>query len=259
MKYSKLMLFLLLPSIAFAGSYQENRQIDMSAKGIDMLVVTCGAGLLNVRGVDDLKRLKVTAVIEIEVDEGKDLRKTIDNHLRLTLEKRNNKALLSSDINIVFPEKLESRINLKVEIPKGMHLKIVDGSGPINVWDLLGNLAIDDDSGSIEVENVVGSITVNDSSGSIAINNVAGKVVVKDGSGFIEISNINGDVFIVDGSGDILVVHIDGNVAVTDGSGDIDISDVASNLSIREAGSGALNIGRITGKVSTPDEITESE
>ena len=257
MKHAKFLILLLLPSIAFAEIYQERRKIDLSARGIDMLVVTCGAGSLIVRGVDGLERLGVTAVIEIEVDEDKDLHRTVDDHLRLTLEKRKNQALLTSDI--VLPEKLESRINLKVEMPKGMHLKIVDGSGTIKVLDLSGNLEIDDDSGSIEVENVVGRVTVDDSSGSIAINTVTGNVVVRDGSGFIDISDINGDVFIVDGSGDILILHILGNVTVTDGSGDIDISDVGSNLSIREAGSGELSIERITGKVTIPEELVESD
>jgi DUF4097 and DUF4098 domain-containing protein YvlB len=259
MKSFSLLLFLLVPSFTFAEIHQESRKIELPAEGIDTLVVKCGAGSLGVKGVEDIERLRVTAVIEIEASKDKDIDAAIAKNLRLTLEKRENKALLTSDINIAVPEKLESRINLEVEIPKGMHLEILDGSGPIEIIDILGTLTIDDDSGSIELENIVGNTTVADSSGSIVINDVTGNVVVKDGSGLIEITNITGDVSIVDGSGHIIVLHVLGNVTVKDGSGDIDVSDVASNVSIWEAGSGEVNIERINGKIMTPDELVESD
>lgn len=259
MNYISVMILLFLPTIAFAGGYQEHRVIDLPVNGIDQLVVRCGAGSLQVRGVDDLTQLQATAVIELAGGEETDLPEIIKNNLRFTLEKRKDKALLSSTLDIAGTEKLDPRIHLKVEIPKGMHLQIVDGSGSIRVLDLLGNLKIDDDSGAIEIENCVGRLTVEDSSGSITIDNISGKVFVKDGSGWIDIADVHGDVFIVDGSGDIVVSHIAGNVTVVDGSGDIDISDVSANVSIREAGSGELSLERIAGKITTPDEPVETE
>lgn len=259
MKYLKFLFFLLIPAVTFAEIYQETRKIELPAADIETLVVNCGAGSLDVKGVDTINRVRVTAVIEIEAGEGNDLHDVIKRNLILTLERKKNKALLTSDINILVPEKLESRVNLEVEMPKGMHLKIVDGSGSIQIFGLLGNLVIDDDTGSIEIESIMGNTTVDDGSGSVVINDVTGNVVVKDGSGLIEIADITGDVSIVDGSGHILVLKIRGNVTVKDGSGDIDISDVTQNLSIREAGSGELSIERINGKVVTPDEIVESD
>lgn len=247
-------LWILVPAVAFAEVQMEERTLELPAEGIHRLVVTCGAGSLEVSGGGDSRRLTVDAFIELD-DRGNDvIGRRIADHLQLGLEKRGDQAVLYSRIALKASEKLESRIHLKVTLPGGIDLKIVDGSGAIRIRNLAGDLTIDDDSGPIDIDTVAGRVFVGDGSGHIAIQAVTGNVFVKDGSGPIDISGVDGDLFVTDGTGDILIRRVRGSVTVTDGSGDIDISDVGANLSIPEAGSGELHIERIAGKITTPDE-----
>lgn len=249
MKCTTVLILVLLPTLALGGAVQETKHIDVPIQGIDMLVVSCGAGLLDLRGVVGLDKINITAEIEIENLKKEDLESFIENNVRFNLEKQNNRAILTSEILSGSINAVNARINLKIEIPMGLDVKITDGSGPIRVQNLLGNLIIDDDTGKIQVENVVGEVTVYDGSGKIHLEDIRGKVMVRDGSGPIEMDFIIGDVYVTDGSGDLTILHIEGNVTVSDNSGDMDISDVSGTVFISEAGSGELNIERIKGKV----------
>ncbi|MGB9441267.1 MAG: DUF4097 family beta strand repeat-containing protein [Desulfobacterales bacterium] len=251
MKYTAVLIFLLLPALVLAGTVQEIKQLDLSIQGIDGLVVSCGAGLLDLNGVEGRDKISVTAEIEVEDLQKEDLQKFIEKNVRLNLEKRNNKALLKSEVQKYAPVELEARINLMIEVPLELDVNIADGSGTIRVQNLVGNLKIDDDTGKIQVENIFGKVIVNDASGKIDIEDIRGSVMVRDGSGPIQIDHINGDVYVTDGSGDMTILHVDGNVTVSDDSGDIDISDVSRAVFISAAGSGELNIERVKGKNTT--------
>ncbi|MBT8372999.1 MAG: DUF4097 domain-containing protein [Deltaproteobacteria bacterium] len=250
MKSIKILIIVLLPALAFTETSQGIKHLELSTEGIHMLEVTCGAGSLVIRGVDDLAAIRVTARIEVESAQKVDMLNYQDRNVRLSLVKRKKKAVLLSAIERPLKYKSEARINLAVEIPPKINVSIVDGSGSISVDNLIGNLHIDDDTGKIKVENVVGKVFIVDGSGTIAIENIKGDVKIKDGSGSIALDNISGDVFIIDGSGDMFLEHIYGNVNVTDGSGDIDISEVLKNVFIGAAGSGEINTAGIKGKLT---------
>ena len=251
MRYATVLILILLPTLAFAGVVQETAQIDLSSQGIDKLVINCGPGLLELTGVGGLDKISITAEIEVEDINKEELQRFIKDHVRLNLEKQNNKALLRSEVTNYSLHKIESRINLKVEIPMELDVKITDGSGPIRVQNLTGNLIIDDDTGKIQIENLVGEVAVYDGSGKIIIEEISGNVMIRDGSGSIEMDSIKGDIYVTDGSGDITILHTEGNVTVSDDSGDIDISDVSGTVFISETGSGEVNIERIRGKIMT--------
>ena len=251
MKYTIVLILLCFPAWAHAGTVQEIKRLDLSIQGIDVLVVNCGAGSFDLKGVVGRDKIGVTAEIEVEDLQQEDLQQFIEKNVRLNLEKQNNKALLISEVPEGALKQLEARINLMIEVPLELNVKIADGSGAIRVRNLIGNVKIDDDSGKIRVENIVGEITVNDGSGEIEIEDIRGKVMLRDGSGPIEIDHIKGDVYVTDGSGDMTILHIDGNVTVSDDSGDIDISDVSKNVFINETISGELNIERVKGKITT--------
>ena len=251
MKYVALIILMLLPSFVGAETVRGTKQMELSAKGIHSLVIYCGAGLLELKGVEGRDTIHVAAEIEVENFKEEDLQKFIEKNVRLNLKKKQNTAFLQSDIDAHFIDNIDARINLVVSIPGKLNLDIIDGSGAIKVSDLTGDLRIDDDSGSIEIENITGNVSVYDSSGSIVIEDISGNVMVKDGSGFVGIDYIKGDVIIIDGSGDMVIRHIDGNVRVKDGSGGIDISDVSKGVSINESGTGELEIERVKGKITT--------
>lgn len=251
MKYTTVLILVLVPALAFAGAVQETKHIDLSNQGIDMLVVRCGAGLLYLKGVDGLDTINIAAEIEVEDLKQEELQSFIENYVRLNLEKQNNKALLRSEVSNYSLNEVDARINLKIEMPMELDVKITDGSGPIKIQNFHGNLIIDDDTGKIQVENVAGEVAVYDGSGKIIIEDISGNVMVRDGSGTIEMDNIKGDVYVIDGSGDITILHVEGNVTVSDDSGNIDISDVSKTVFLSEAGSGEVNIERIKGKIMT--------
>ena len=251
MKYAPILILMLIPILVFAGTIKEIKIFELSIQGIEVLVVNCGPGSLYIKGVEDRDKIRVTAEIEVENGRKDDFQKFIESNVRLNLEKQNNEALLISDFGEFSPNELEARINLMIEVPLKLNVNITDGSGAIQIQNLVGNVTMDDDSGKIQVENISGKVIINDGSGKIDLEDIRGNVTVKDGSGSIQVDQIIGDVYVMDGSGDLTILHIDGNVTVSDDSGDIDISDVSKAVFISESGSGELNIERVRGKITT--------
>ncbi len=240
---------IIFAAAVLAEPMRDIRHFELSAAGINRLVVNCGAGALDVTGVHGLDKIQVVAEVEVEGIQEEEFAKFIESNVRLDLKKWQSRAVLNSDISA--PPSCEARINLSIAVPRNVAVKITDGSGPIRVGRHNGDVTIDDDSGKIQIDEITGSVTVNDGSGEIVIEGVVGNIMVRDGSGSIAIDQVTGDVYVTDGSGDISILHIDGNVTVSDDSGDIDISDVSGNVDIREAVSGEITIERVRGKITT--------
>lgn len=250
MKSAAIFFLILLPALAWAGTMTETKNLALSAEGIDTLVVNCGAGSFDIRGASGREKIKITAEIEVEEPGQINFEEFLQTNVQLTLEKQANKAVLQSDIIEAATLQIEARINLQIEIPQNINVRIRDGSGPIRVDQLDANVSIDDDSGSIKIKNIVGKVSIVDSSGSIDIDDIQGNVFVNDGSGKIRIGYIKGDVQVKDGTGSISILDVDGNINLTDGSGSIDIRDVKKNVYIREAGSGIMELEGVKGKVT---------
>jgi hypothetical protein len=250
MRRAIVILFIFLPAFALAERVHQTQHIELSAKGIDRLEIICAAGSIDLNSVAGLETIRVVAQIEVEDFKQDALQRFIEENVRLNLEKRKNRAILRSEVVMSSIKKIEARINISITVPSKLDVKITDGSGPIRVKDLEGNLEIDDDSGKIEIETIIGTVKINDGSGSIVIEDIKGRVAVKDGSGFIEIYHVEGDVTVTDGSGYIKIRNIDGNITMTDDSGDIDIKKVFGNVFIKEAGTGELDVDLVTGKIT---------
>jgi len=251
MKHSAWMiLVLLLPAFAFAESVSQARHIEMAARGIHRLEVICGAGSLDVKGIEDSNTIRVAAQVEVENVQKRMEQAFIDQNMHLDMKKTKDTAVLRSEFGPTAGKGAEARINLVVEVPLRLDVKIIDTSGPIRVKETLGNIEIDDESGKIEVETVEGNVTVKDGSGSILIEDIDGKVSVRDGSGPMEIYHVEGDVVVTDGSGEIIIRQIEGNVTVSDDTGDITIDGVSGNVFINEAGSGDLVIDNVGGRTT---------
>lgn len=253
MKYLALLLIVFLPISVHAEVLSGIKGLELSSSGIASLEVRCEAGYLIIRGVKQLKSIVADTEIEVEGMPEKEFRQAIEKNAFVTLEKHGKTAILKSRIAQLGKAVNDARINLTLEIPSQMDLKIVDGSGSIILTGIDGDISIDDDSGMIVVVDISGRVKVDDSSGSISIEDVIGNVDIRDGSGSIDIQSVKGDVYVVDGSGSISIRNIDGNVTVADGSGAVNIDNVAQNVYLREFGSGELNIERVAGKVTTRD------
>ena len=249
MRVRAVLVVLFIPVLAFAGSIENTQHLELSIKDIQSIHIICGPGSLDVFGVERSDRIKVTAAVKISGITQNMLQDFLDRHVLLSLKKRNRKAVLQSEFKNQNLMKADAKIDLTVEVPKSLGVKIDDGSGSIFITDLATNLKITDGSGSIEIRMTAGPISISDGSGKIELTDITGNLVVKDGSGKINMVRVRGNVHVVDGSGSMTIKDIDGNVTVTDGSGSIEISDVTQNVFIKDAGSGILEIEGVKGKV----------
>ncbi|MGD9411116.1 MAG: hypothetical protein PVJ54_04625 [Desulfobacterales bacterium] len=251
MRVRAILLVLFLPVFAFAGSIENTQELELPVKDIRSIHIICGPGFLNVFGVESGDRIKVRATVKISGITQNMLEDFLDKHVLLSLKKRHRKAVLQSEFKNENLMKADGKIDLSVEVPKSLNVKIDDGSGTIFATALARNLEIEDGSGSIEIRMMTGRVSISDGSGTIEVTDITGNLEVKDGSGRIDIGGVKGNVRIVDGSGSMTVTDIDGNLTVTDGSGSIEICDVTQNVFIEEAGSGKLEIEGVKGKVIT--------
>jgi hypothetical protein len=252
MKAAAILILFFIPVMVLAGTIQETRELALPADGVDTLVINCGAGSFHLRGVTDGRNIIVAAQIEVEEFEAAKFQKFVRDNVHLTLKKQGRQALFKSDIKPAALAKLEARINLTITIPKELEVKITDSSGPIVVGGLDSNLTVADGSGSIEIKDIIGEVRVDDFSGSIVIEDIEGNVVVIDRSGSIAIEYVAGDVKVNDGTGSILIGAVDGNVSISDSSGSIDVQSIKKDVHIviREGGSGDVIVEGVKGKVT---------
>ena len=273
-------LFIIILSISTVFAFDTERKMSLSADKLKELEIECGAGFLEVEGVNGLDEIYVVAhIILNNVDEDK-AERIMKRKMKLSLEKRGNKARLISHMDFstgsflseLFSGNISARINLTVKMPAGMELSVDDGSGDMEVVHIKNDVNIKDGSGRIKVKNIEGELDINDGSGDIRVFGVKGRteisdgsgeielkeingdVRINDGSGYLEIIDVKGDVDIVDGSGSLVVEKVNGSVEIRDGSGSITVENIEHDLVIREAGSGFVNIRRVKGRIERYDD-----
>ncbi|MCW8877595.1 MAG: DUF4097 domain-containing protein [Kangiellaceae bacterium] len=240
-------------------NYETTENLTQSANGISSFRVDAGAGFIKLKGVEGLDEIKVRADLKVDRD-----------HYKLTLDKRGDEAVLiaepntqrisfmssspSIDLTIEIPARLETNVKDGsgfIEIDNLMaDLTVNDGSGNLSIKDIGGDLTIDDGSGSIDIASVGGKVTIDDGSGGIDIVDVKKSIEIEDGSGGIELSRIGGKVDVDDGSGDLSVVEAAGHVTIDDGSGSIRVNHLEDGLTIINSGSGGLSIKNVKGNVT---------
>jgi hypothetical protein len=247
MKPTALLIFVLLPAIALSATHREIKNLEIPAAGILAMTVDAGAGSLTIVGVEGLDKIEVRAEIEAEGVDRDEVRLLSEKLIRLELTREYSRALLYSHSTPF--SRIATRIHLTVKLPAKMDITTIDGSGSIDIRNIVGNLNIDDNSGIIRVHNITGRIRIEDGSGDIEIEDVRGALEIKDGSGQIVVQHVSGDLTITDASGGIEVNDIGGSVTVSDDSGSIDIYRVGKNVFIRETGSGSIDIDGVQGKV----------
>ena len=234
---SLLIMTMFAASLAVAAEtgFEEERELNLDTRGIDMLSIDNGAGSIDIQGVSGSSEIVVTATILVPGKNDDKAMKRIEDDLILTLDKNSDIAVLKAyfeDSGFFYFGDSPS-VHLDVRMPESMHLEVDDGSG------------------SITVDNVRGDVMLDDGSGSITMINVGGEVEIDDGSGSISVTTVGGDISINDGSGSIKVRGVTGTVTVDDGSGSIDVSDVTEDLIIVDDGSGGLDFSNIAGRVET--------
>ena len=260
MRLSAVGIILLLPFLAMNSPFAQTCQMTLPAGDIYELRIHCGAGSLYITNAEWQDNIRVFAEIEAEEKNKIEFQDFSEKYLDLKLERKGRRAILTSDLKKVLLNSvgtllnpMDAKINLTIDVPRGVDLFINDGSGGIHIQHFSGHMVIKDDSGGIILENVTGNVTVADGSGKIVMEDIHGNVEIKDGSGIIDVDKIRGDVRVTDGSGEISIQHVDGYVTVMDESGEIGINDISGNVLIRGTGSGEMNIERVKGQIVTND------
>lgn len=232
-------LSLLLCGIAAAASgdaaYEEPRDLSLNAAGVARLVVNAGAGDLRVTGAAESDTIVVKALIRIPNADAEKARRIIEDDLTLELVRDGDTARLEAQFEAGLFSRESGSVDLDVTVPERLALEIDDGSGPI------------------ELDGVQGDIDIDDGSGSITVRRSGGNMTVDDGSGALTVEDAGGDLAIDDGSGEITVRRVAGSVRIDDGSGDIVVSGVAGDLDIEEAGSGGVEVSDVGGEIRRGD------
>lgn len=244
--------------------YTASRDAAIDAAGATRLVIDAGAGSLDVRGVEALDRVRAAGTAcasrESYLDEIRLATDRRGDTLYLTAEyPRRTRGTASLDLEVEVPTALDLRIDDgsgSLTVRTVASLELDDGSGGIEVSDVRGDLTIDDGSGEITVLGVGGDVEIDDGSGEIEVTGVGGTVRVDDGSGEIELRDVDGDVVVEeDGSGEIQIEGVGGSVLVEeDGSGSIRVRDVAGDFTVRRDGSGSIDVENVRGRVDIPED-----
>lgn len=232
--------------------HEKDLSFSVDADGIKQILLDVGAGYLRISGDENATQIQVNAracANPKERLEGLDLehrQRTGELQIETTAEAFVGFNLIGSNY---------ARIDMDIVIPQSMALSIEDGSGDIDIRNLVGNVQINDGSGSIELTAIEGDIDINDGSGDIQVVDVTGSARVTDGSGDISIRQITGDVVIPDdGSGSVRIDDVGGNVLIeNDGSGSIRVDNVEGDFTALDTGSGSVNYGGIGGRVEVRD------
>jgi hypothetical protein len=200
-----------LSNAAWNG-YTENRDLAIAADGLDMLEIDAGAGDIVVNGSADSTEIQVKALIHVD-DDDDDARKFIEKSMVLTLDAKRGTARLDAYFDSNFWGNDNAAIDLEVQVPHGLSIFVDDGSGPMRIAGIVGDVEVDDGSGSIKIVGVTGDVRIDDGSGSLSISDVGGSVSIDDGSGGIDVKNVEHDVEITDGgSGSVRLTDIRGSV-----------------------------------------------
>ena len=220
-----------------ASAWEETRNMQLPAAGIDQLTINCGSGSLTVSGREDAADISVRAEIVVERTGREEAREMLEDRLILSLERRGARAVLISEFDNDgwgfwrnLSGRREVRVNLTIVLPAGFDVDIDDGSGDIEISNV-GDTVIDDGSGNITIRNA-GELYIDDGSGNIDVYDVAGDATIDDGSGDMILSGVNGHVVIDDGSGNIEVSEVEDGVKVDGGSGNTVLKDITGHIDV---------------------------
>lgn len=229
--------------------YEDSRDLVLPVGTLDQLDIVAGSGGMIVEGRAGSSEIHVSAIFCASTQERLEA-------LDVSLDASGSRGYLETS----YPDwnsrrdNQYARIDLMIEVPPSLHLRVQDGSGGIEMSGV-GSVDIEDGSGGLELEAINGDVEIDDGSGGVRIRGARGNVRIEDGSGEIDVEDVSGSVRITDGSGSIDVRRVDQNVIVDeDGSGTVDVSDVGGNLSVDGTRRERIRYRDVQGAVDLPPE-----
>lgn len=242
--------------------------LEIPANGIREFRINTGAGEVEITP-SNLPVITVAAEVVIMAPNAQKADSYLSRDMELSLERQNDQAILISSFDYEneasgstnpfdFLKSPNRQINLKINVPNGIFLKINDNSGDLILANLKNNMDINDGSGLIYLNNIDGDIDINDNSGDIVLKNINKGtpqlpiIKIVDNSGEIRMENIRGNTTIIDASGDIRVTDLTGNLSVNDNSGDIRLTQIDGDLTIDDT-SGEIIVRTVAGNIVISD------
>ena len=236
----------------------------LGERAAESLRVDAGAGKLVITGESGIDDIRVVATLCASDQERLDALDVSLDEGRLDTDYPRNGG------SGWFGRNRYARIDLVVQVPAGVNLRVDDSSGSVEIANVgevsiddgsgslqvrgVASVAIDDGSGNLQIEDVAGSVTVDDGSGSVRIENVAGNVTVEDGAGSLRIRTVGGDVSVSDGSGSIEIASVGGTVRIGAGAGSVTVRDVDGDLVVTDTRRSRIRYSDIRGVLDLPPE-----
>ena len=173
-----------LNNLGFACEEQRSFSDEISATGVNALLVDDLDGELRIRGRSGINEVRIRA--EACADD----RRTADE-IDFQLYRQDGEVRIISEV----PNYDAAQLDLTIEVPTDFDVGVYDTSGNIDVEDVF-SVWISDGSGHIEVNGIETDVIVDeDGSGDIDVRDVGGDFFVRyDGSGSIRHSGVRGTV-----------------------------------------------------------------
>lgn len=143
-------------------------------------------------------------------------------------------------------EGLDARADLTIHVPRDQKFALTQGTGPIDVTDVRGAIAIDTGGGDVSVTNLIGSLSIDAGSGEISVRKSKGWLAVDAGSGGARIDEFDGTIAIDAGSGGVNLSNVRADkVAIDGGSGGISGDDIVAAVFVIDSGSGNIELTKL--------------
>jgi Toastrack DUF4097 len=270
-----LVLFLGLSGFAFFADAQEetapwSKSLEIEKQ--DMLQVYVHPGSVKLIPTDKNEIVVKTNPL---VEEDSSLIKWEVKEKIVKLDFRNDTSTRPTQFEIQIPSTLNLDLNVAGDVtaaaPLGGNLRIITGSGDVDLTDVNGSITASTDSGELYLKNIQGNATLTAKdgdidvevvSGDLEINNedgdsyakqVVGNVTAKSTDGDITIEDAEGNASLTTASGDVSVEKAVGLTTINTTDGDIDLS-AADNSIVIATDEGDISLKKITGPFEVKTE-----
>ncbi|HEY3247621.1 MAG TPA: DUF4097 family beta strand repeat-containing protein [bacterium] len=173
---------------------------------------------------------------------------------RLTAETRR----VGSVVVITIPrmEGWRVRADLKIDVPSGVNVTLVEAKGDVQARGLSGSLRVGVAAGDVEVTDHQGPVDIDVKSGDLTVHQIDGDVAVDVKSGDVEVAQVrglrgrisSGDVDVTDAAGLVLDV-LNGDLGVSGVNGDVRIETKSGDIQLRRVRSTAVRVRAVSGDV----------
>jgi DUF4097 and DUF4098 domain-containing protein YvlB len=141
------------------------------------------------------------------------------------------------------------QVDLEIEVPAGMRLRLHQDFGPIGAEGVDAELALVARRGDVRVADGVGRLLADTGSGRIEVSSFRGDVAADSGSGSVRVENVLGRVKADTGSGSVKLRGIDGDIVADTGSGSVEITDARADRIAVDTGSGGVRFRDVAGSL----------